>query len=607
MKKSFSVNIFVFLLTCILSSAVVAAKPLKIYVLVGQSNMQGHAKLHTMPYMAGDPSTKSLYDKILDANGKPRVHNNVHIVAYSEAGKGNKQEKKGPLTMGYGSNLGSDTVCGPELAFGITMREKVEGPILIIKTAWGGKSLNTDFRPPSAGKYALHPKIKALWNKHPNGAHGIPKMSSRPKWHEEKEKNTGYYYRLMIRHLRKALANLKNVHPDYDPKLGYELAGFVWFQGWNDMCDGTTYPDSSDNADAYVQYSNLLAHFIRDIRKEFNVPKMPVVIGVIGVDGDKAKGSISNLRLAMTAPVTMPEFKGNVEAVQTKNFWDYKMAALEGKKRKVDHRLRSAHLIGEDGFMEPRDTGVAGWKVVGSPPQKERVWRFTSVEPSIEKDKLSQKEKKRFRDITLPTELKDWYKPNFNDSKWERGRAPIGKGNWKFRGGSLVKYRAEWGKGEFLLMRTTFNIDKLDYIAYRLAALSRQGYHVYLNGYKLQTYIWWKDKPHYMVWNIADNKAKYLKRGKNVLAVYANSEYHGKARAPFGVVDMVIEGITKNDLEYVKSHENKLRIMDKECSREEGKIIMGCSNGGYHYLGSGKMLSQIGEAFANAMVKLQKN
>ncbi len=33
------------------------------------------------------------------------------------------------------------------------MDAALEEPILIIKTAWGGRSLNTEFRPPSAGPY----------------------------------------------------------------------------------------------------------------------------------------------------------------------------------------------------------------------------------------------------------------------------------------------------------------------------------------------------------------------------------------------------------------------------------------------------------------------
>ena len=59
----------------------------------------------------------------------------------------------------------------------------------------------------------------------------------------EKAEKTGHYYRLMMEHVDKVLGDIKRVYPGYDPAQGHELAGFVWFQGWNDMVDSGTYPD----------------------------------------------------------------------------------------------------------------------------------------------------------------------------------------------------------------------------------------------------------------------------------------------------------------------------------------------------------------------------
>jgi hypothetical protein len=61
--------------------------------------------------------------------------------------------------------------------------------------------------------------------------------------------------------------------PDYDEKAGYELAGFIWFQGWNDMIDGV-YPNR-DKPRGYEQYTWLLEHLIKDVRKDLNAPDMP--------------------------------------------------------------------------------------------------------------------------------------------------------------------------------------------------------------------------------------------------------------------------------------------------------------------------------------------
>jgi hypothetical protein len=81
------------------------------------------------------------------------------------------------------------------------------------------------------------------------------------------------------------------------------------------------------------------------------------------------------------------------------------------------------------------------------------------------------------------------------------------------------------GKEEFLLMRSTFEVDNLDYDSYRIAILARQGFHVYLNGHKIHTYIWWQDKPQYRSIVLDKEQTQYLKKGKNVLAVYANDQY----------------------------------------------------------------------------------
>ena len=121
---------------------------------------------------------------------------------------------------------------------------------------------------------------------------------------------TGVYYRLMLEHIRKVLGDIKAVYPAYDAKAGYELAGFVWFQGWNDMVDGGTYPTRGQPG-SYDAYSKNLAHFIRDVRKDLKAPKLPFVIGVMGAGGPIAKygpdqkryaGIHGEFRKAMAAP-----------------------------------------------------------------------------------------------------------------------------------------------------------------------------------------------------------------------------------------------------------------------------------------------------------------
>ncbi|NQU24206.1 MAG: hypothetical protein HQ567_23235 [Candidatus Nealsonbacteria bacterium] len=335
------------------------SKPLKVYILAGQSNMEGAAKVETFDYIGDDPATAPMLKEMRDEDGTPRVCEHVWISYLTGSPeRGMLGEGFGKLTTGYGSrsNPSEDGgKIGPEFTFGIAMEKAYDGPVLIIKTAWGGKSLNTDFRPPSAGPWELPEQTLDLFAEHPGG-HGVPKDLD--SWKADKVKKTGVYYRLMMDHVKKVLADPKRVCPVYDDKAGYEIAGFVWFQGWNDMCDGHTYPDRHKPG-GYAEYSRLMAHFIRDVRKELAAPKMRFVIGVIGVHGDSATGGIANLRPAMAAPAAMPEFKGNVVAVETAPCWDEALASIEDKHSKVNgmaYFLRTEHKdhANKDGKMTPQ-------------------------------------------------------------------------------------------------------------------------------------------------------------------------------------------------------------------------------------------------------------
>ena len=580
-------------LLCVLSPTSFA-KPLKVFILAGQSNMQGHANTSTFDYIGKDPLTAPILTAMRDAEGKPRACEKVWI---SSLGCGGNQysdmlEKTGKLTAGFGASVSE---IGPEFTFGIYSEKTLKEPVLIIKTSWGGRSLHTDFRPPSAGQYKLPKAVQDVWDKYPQGAHGVPKLEDRKKWQEDKDAASGVFYRAMIEHVRKVTKDIKRVYPEYDEKAGFELAGFVWFQGFNDLVDGGTYP-GPDQPGKYDEYSRLLAHFIRDVRKDLSAPKLPFVIGVLGVDGDKNV----NFRKAMAAPADMPEFKGNVVAVDTAPFWDHDIAAAQPKQGEYNAIVSTAHTLKIDGTLDKERKWDGYWKPVGTPLPEERIWRFATVDATEKKDKLEKYDGRRFRDITLPAGMENWQMPDFDDSKWTSGKAPIGKGVWKHSGITLDKFPSTWGTGEFLLMRSTFEVEDLNCDLYRIAILARQGFHVYLNGQKIHTYIRWADKPQYGSLVLKAEQIKHLKKGENVLAVYANDQYDLNSPEHYAAIDVRIEGITKADQEkFDLALEEVLPPKDREA-------LKGSSNGGYHYLGSAKILAQIGKAFADAILKSQK-
>jgi hypothetical protein len=82
------------------------------------------------------------------------------------------------------------------------------------------------------------------------------------------------------------------------------------------------------NADATAEYTTNLAHFIRDVRKDLKAPKLPFVIGQIGVDGARPSAGVARFKAAQAAVLEVPEFKGNVALVKTDVFWDTEAEAV---------------------------------------------------------------------------------------------------------------------------------------------------------------------------------------------------------------------------------------------------------------------------------------
>lgn len=347
----------------LLVSSFLEAAPLKVYLMAGQSNMQGFCSVNTFSQIEADPITAPLLKKMVNPDGTPRVHENVWISTSGCA----KDAQPGQLTTGFGGGKG-DRI-GPELTFGIFMEEHVKEPILIIKTAWGGKNLCRDFRPPSAGTHPTH--IQALEEVRKENKD----TSEMDKEYAERH---GKYYRMMIAHAQSVLGDIKKVYPSYDASQGYKLEGFVWFQGENDFGEQDTYPNPGEPG-GFSEYSRLLGCLIRDVRKELNAPDMNAVIGVLGFNGeletkryrqieDKHIPWLREFRKAMEAPVDMPEFKGHVAAVRTEEFWEPRLEELQGRWKQV--KAKSGELKSQGLNKEQQKAAIDEFlKTVYSPEE----------------------------------------------------------------------------------------------------------------------------------------------------------------------------------------------------------------------------------------------
>ncbi|HEX9794500.1 MAG TPA: sialate O-acetylesterase [Planctomycetota bacterium] len=350
------------------ASAQEAKKPLKVFLLAGQSNMDGHARISSFDHLGMDPATAPLLAEMRGADGAPTVCDEVWISYYRGPGEGS--EGIGKLTAGFGSRekpAEPGDKIGPEFTFGIYMHKALGEPILLIKTAWGGKSLHTDFRPPSAGPYEFKPQELAALEK---------KGADIEQVRAVRAAASGAYYRLMVEHVRRVLADPGRVCPAYDERQGYELAGFVWFQGWNDMVDGGVYPKRAEPG-GYDLYSDLMAQFIRDVRRDLAAPDMHFVIGVLGVGGpvdnygpeaQRYKSTHDGFRKAMAAPASLPEFRGNVTTVLTENYWDPELDVVAEKNAKVGQKARE---------LQEQNNGYPGQEgSIGPDAQKEIVAQF---------------------------------------------------------------------------------------------------------------------------------------------------------------------------------------------------------------------------------------
>ena len=193
--------------------------PVKVFILGGQSNMQGAGAIKedlernegkgSLEYLVQNPPTADQFNHLVDEEGEWVVRDDVWIWYF---------DRKGGLSVGYGAR--NDRI-GPELQFGHVVGDRYEDQVLLIKIAWGGKSLGQDFRPPSSGG------------------------------------EVGPFYKELFVHVHHVLENLETHFPEYDGR-GYEVVGFGWHQGWNDRV----------NQEFNDEYEANMANFIRDARKE---------------------------------------------------------------------------------------------------------------------------------------------------------------------------------------------------------------------------------------------------------------------------------------------------------------------------------------------------
>lgn len=281
-----------------------AADTVKVYILAGQSNMEGKAQNKLWEHQATDPKTKDFFAHLRD--GDNWVERDDVFIKYLQ--------RSGPLTLGYGTRNRT----GSEYEFGYVMGEHHDQPVLLIKAAWGGHSLYKLFRSPSnpppqsmlAAELAKRQERTKQNNEKNNKNDPLPTM-------DEISAEYGQSYRNMLAEIKETEGNYETMFPTLKGKR-LEMAGFFWFQGWNDQYNG-----------AETEYESNMRHFINDVRKDLDSPKLPFVIAVMGQNQSKPpKGAMKVIQDAQLAMQDVPEFQGNVKAVATDVLVDKAAEAL---------------------------------------------------------------------------------------------------------------------------------------------------------------------------------------------------------------------------------------------------------------------------------------
>lgn len=266
------------------------SKPVQVFILMGQSNMLGMGKV------AGDkPGSLEVavkegkYPFLVDDSGGWTTRKDVRNVRVMNF----KDFKNDWLTA-------ADTkTIGPEIGIGHILGEKLEAPVMLLKSCIGNRSLGWDLLPPGSEQYEFEGKIYAGYKESP---------LSWDKGTEPKpiEWYAGKQYDDDTASAKQVLEKLDQYYPG---AKGYEIAGFIFWQGDKDRY----------NAAHASRYEQNLVRFIKQLRKDFNAPNALFVCGTLGQTEKGAagnEGAILNAQMAVDGGSgKYPEFRGNVATV----------------------------------------------------------------------------------------------------------------------------------------------------------------------------------------------------------------------------------------------------------------------------------------------------
>ena len=290
-------------------------RKVKVFIIMGQSNTleMGKVKGDQEGSLQYATETENLYPFMIDDAGEWTVRNdvrNVHVMGSGGPGKSNIQRNDW-LTVSGGK-------IGIEIGIGHHLGHHLDEPVLTLKSAIGNRSLGWDLLPPGSPSYEFDLEVKDKKTKQvENKTYVYAGYGQSPdKWLKGTEPQpinwkAGVQYDGDVARAKQVLENLSEYYPGATAETGYEVAGFLWWQGDKDRY----------NTGHAAMYEKNLVNLIAALRKDFEAPEAKFVCATLGqTEKENATGNeklIIDAMLAINDQEKYPTLRDNVATVYT--------------------------------------------------------------------------------------------------------------------------------------------------------------------------------------------------------------------------------------------------------------------------------------------------
>lgn len=363
---------------------------LRIFLLAGQSNMEGQAYTYdsaatagwnvpTMEFLLSGTAAATNYRANMPYGFKTSLNSSwlsprtdVWAVHYNSSNgsvksvlpTNNQSDLVSgiqPLQPGFGVSTGAGSMIGPELGMGIRLGDATADPVFLFKSSMGGTTLGTDWRPTDAVTKR-------------GGTVGVNYTNTMTRF---------------IQFLDSLDADLGDdgVLNHYNNATAYQVSGVFWLQGWNEQYNDPPYTA----AQLQAEYKDNLVDLIHSIRAAD--PRIGGSVGLIVGESTDQNATLNAARIAAVAELNgeiansaayfdtdnmIGAFWGNnQDGAAFSNEWGYHFNARAENYLEIGWRAAGAAL--DNGFLSPSPLWFATPVVTGATPSQATASAFLNA------------------------------------------------------------------------------------------------------------------------------------------------------------------------------------------------------------------------------------